>query len=250
MKKQSSAVKAGIVVGVMLLVLIVGYFIVIKPKRSEAARLSTQIADTQSQIAALQSGGGQNAGPSIHVADLFKLSRAMPDRVDLPSILLQLSEISAETGVSFDSVTPHDPLQVGPYQQVSIDLTFQGHFYNLADFLYRLRNLVGVHQGVLTATGRLFSVDGIQLDQGDLLFPQVKATLTVSAYVFGDGTVTVEPTITPTTTTPGATTPGATTPGATTPSTTPGITTPGAPATEGDTTPIPASPPGATAAGA
>ena len=44
----------------------------------------------------------------IRVADLFKLSRAMPDRTDIPSVLLQLSEISAETGVSFQSITPHD----------------------------------------------------------------------------------------------------------------------------------------------
>ena len=172
----------------------------------------------------------------------------MPDRADIPSILLQLSEISAETGVTFQSITPHDPVQLGAYQQVGIDLIFQGHFYDLSDFLYRLRNLVGVHQGVLAATGRLFSVDGIQLDEGELLFPEVKATLTVSAYVFGDGTLTIAPTFTDTsaTTTPATPAPGATTP--VTPA--PAPATPAAPATEGGSQPIPAAPAGATAAGA
>ena len=42
--------------------------------------------------------------------------------------------------------------------------------------------------GVLNATGRLFSVDSITFNQGQATFPQVKASLTVSAYVFGDGT--------------------------------------------------------------
>ena len=252
-KKLPAPGKAAAVVGVMLVVLALGYFVVIKPKRSEAAKISAEITATRDQITALQTTTNQPSGPVIHVADLFKISRAMPDRADLPSILLQLSEIAAETGVAFQGITPHDPVQVGAYQQIGIDLTFEGHFYDLADFLYRLRNLVGVHQGVLSATGRLFTVDSIQFNEGDLLFPEVKATLTVSAYVFGDGTLTIEPTFTDTSTT--ATTPGAPVtpaPGTTTPAApaSPGApTTPAAPATEGSQ-PIPAAPPGASAAGA
>src|SRR4029079_15228664 len=73
------------------------------------------------------------------------------------------------------------------FQQIGIDLVFEGHFYDLSDFLYRLRNLVGVHRGVLDSTGRLFAVNSIAFDEGELQFPQVKATLTVSAYVYGDG---------------------------------------------------------------
>jgi hypothetical protein len=77
---------------------------------------------------------------------------------------------------------------LGSYRQIPINLVFEGRFYDLADFLYRLRNLVAVHGGALHATGRLFTVDSIAFDQGSLEFPQVKATLTVSAYNFGDGT--------------------------------------------------------------
>ena len=99
----------------------------------------------------------------------------------------RLSAIAAETGVSFQSITPHDAVALGDYQQIGIDLVFEGHFYDLSDFLYRLRNLVSVHQGVLTSTGRLFSVDSVAFDEGELQFPQVKASLTVSAYVYGDG---------------------------------------------------------------
>jgi hypothetical protein len=156
-------------------------------------------------------------------------------------VLLQLSEISSETGVSFQSITPHDPVPQGAYERISIDLVFQGHFYDLSDFLYRLRNLVGVHAGVLNATGRLFSVDSISFDEGELSFPQVKAALTVSAYVFGDGTFTSAPTVTvPPSTAPALTEP----PPAAVPSTT--TTTP---ATD-NSQPIPPAPPGATAAGA
>ena len=231
MTKLPSSAKAGILVAGLLVALLVGWFVVIAPKRSEASKLSGEIDDARTALAVAQgTSGPAPRGPVIRVADLFKLSRAMPDRADIPSVLLQLSEISAETGVNFQAITPHDPVQLGGYQQIGIDLVFQGHFYDLSDFLYRLRNLVSVHGGVLDATGRLFSVNSITLDEGDLQFPQVKATLSVSAYVFGDGTLTVAPT----TSTPTGEAASATT----------------TPATEGDSQPIPAAPPGATAVGA
>jgi hypothetical protein len=85
-----------------------------------------------------------------------------------------------------------------------------------------------VHNGVLNATGRLFSVDSISLNQGEQSFPQVKASLTVSAYVFGDGTAPPVPS-------------GLAPVGGATTTTTPAIA---------DSQPIPPAPPGATAAGA
>jgi hypothetical protein len=186
-------VKALLLVVAILIVSIAGYFVLIGPKRSEASRLSKQIDDTRAQIAVAQGGGPGSNAPQIRIADLFRLSRAMPDRPDIPNVLLQLSQIAAETGVNFQSITPHDPELVGAYERVPIDLVFQGHFYDLSDFLYRLRNLVGVHNGVLSATGRLFAVNAVVFDEGELQFPEVKATLTVDAYVFGDGTVQSPP---------------------------------------------------------
>jgi Pilus assembly protein, PilO len=213
MTKTPGAAKTGMLVVGLVLAVAVGWFVAIGPKRSEAARLSTEIADTQAQIDAAQGPTAPGAAP-IRVADLFELSRAMPDRVDIPNVLLQLSTIAGETGVSFESITPHDPVQLGDYQQIGIDLVFEGRFYDLSDFLYRLRNLVGVHDGTLAATGRLFSVDSIAFDEGQLQFPQVKAGLTVSAYVFGDGTAEpIAPSVSgaaqaaPTTTTETSTTP-------------------------------------------
>jgi hypothetical protein len=231
MNKLPTSAKAGILIAGLVVVLAAGWFVAVAPKRSEAAKLQKQIDDTRAQIDAAQAGAGSGTQVQpIRVADLFRLSRAMPDRADIPNVLLQLSEISAETGVNFQSITPHDPAFLGSYEQIGIDLVFQGHFYDLSDFLYRLRNLVGVHHGVLAATGRLFSVDSISFDEGDLQFPEVKATLTVSAYVFGDGTFTSAPTVAPSA---GEAAPATTTP-----------------PSESDSQPIPAAPPGATAAGA
>jgi Tfp pilus assembly protein PilO len=231
MSKLPTPAKLGLLAAAVLLTLVAGWFLLVAPKRSEATKLQQQIDETQTQIDAAEAARSRPQAPTppaIRVAELFELSRAMPNRPDMPGVLLQLSRVADETGVVFESIAPHDLAQVGSYGQVSIDLVFEGRFYDLSDFLYRLRNLVGVHDGVLNATGRLFSVDTISFDQGSLQFPQVKATLTVSAYVFGDGTGSSLPTT--------AASPGTAT------------TTP--PAAE-STQPIPpAAPAGATAAGA
>ena len=230
MSKLPTPAKLGLLGAAVLIVLVAGWFVAIAPKRSETAKLSDEIAATQAQIDAAHAGPSQAQAPVIHAADLFALSRAMPNRVDIPGVLLQLSRVADETGVSFQSVTPHDPTQLGSYEQVGIDLVFEGRFYDLSDFLYRLRNLVAVHEGALSSTGRLFSVDSVAFNEGDLKFPEVKAALTVSAYVFGDGTAAPVPA--------GATSGIPTT-----------ATAPSSPATD-DSQPIPPAPPGATAAGA
>jgi len=227
MSKLPTPAKLGVLAGGVLLALIAGWFILISPKRSDVKSLKQQIADTRDEIAAAH-GVQTPSQPSIRVADLFKLSRAMPNTVDIPGVLLQLSRVADETGVNFQSITPHDPTALGAYQRVTIDLTFQGRFYDLSDFLYRLRNLVDVHAGVLNATGRLFSVDSITFNQGDQQFPQVKAALTVSAYVFGDGTTPPVPSgLAPESTPPTPTTPAI-----------------------ANSQPVPPAPAGATAAGA
>ncbi len=242
-KSVNISPKAVIFVITLFIWLIVGWLMVIGPKRNEAAHLAQQIEDTRAQIAAAQGAGQAPQVSPIRVADLFELSRAMPDRADIPNVLLELSQISAETGVTFQSITPHDPVSDGSYQSIGIDLVFQGHFYDLSDFLYRLRNLVGVHQGVLSATGRLFTVDSIAFDEGELKFPQVQATLTVSAYVFGDGSGDPVPA--------GATGSEATPSAAAAPtSTTPASSLSPTSTTPESSQPIPAEPPGATAAGA
>jgi hypothetical protein len=122
----------------------------------------------------------------------------------MPDLLLELSQLARDTGIRFDAISPQPNALLGSYTVLPISVTFQGNFYNLADFLYRLRSLVSVHAGRLDATGRLFSVDTLTFDESTLKFPQIQATLVIDAFVYGTG---VPPTATiPTTTTTTATT--------------------------------------------
>ena len=54
-----------------------------------------------------------------------------------------------------------------------IDVTFDGSFYALSDFLFRLRTLVTVRRGELHAAGRLFSVESVDFSETDRGFPML-----------------------------------------------------------------------------
>ena len=188
-----------LVVVAAILAAAAGWFLLVSPKRADARRLQHEIEATQQQIAAYHAESLAAKGRTpIKVADLFRLSKAMPDRADMSGVLLQLNQIAADTGITFQSIAPQTSVPISGYQAMPIQLTFQGNFYNLADFLFRLRNLVGVQHGQLSATGRLFAIDTLSFSQAQEGFPQIAATLVVDAFVYGTQTTA---TATPTTTT-------------------------------------------------
>jgi hypothetical protein len=233
-KKNSQTTLVVAIVAGILVFAAGGWFAVVSPKHKAVAKADKDIAALQVKLAEDRAAAdaARNDKP-VQVADLFKLTKAMPDQTDMADIVLELSQVARQSGITFQSISPGAPVFQTGYEVLPINLIFQGNFYDLADFVYRLRNLVGVREGRLDATGRLFTVDQLSFGEGDLKFPSLTATLTVDAYVYGAaGAPAATPSSTDTTSTSTDTT-----------STTTTATT--------TTTPAPATPPtGASAASA
>ena len=201
-----------VIAAALVIVAVVGYFLVVKPKQDASASLDGQIADLQAQVdaalAARQQGPKGSPKVTIDAADLFRLTKAMPDTDDMPGIMLELNSVASAAGVEFRSITPAAPLPQTGYLAVPINLTFVGSFYDLSDFLFRLRNLVVVRDGDLQARGRLFSLDALDFHAGPEGFPEIEAALTVTAYVYsptppeGSAPTETAPSTTPTTPAP------------------------------------------------
>ena len=190
MKRRLNNRTLGAIVGVVILVYAAaGYFMVISPKKAESARLDEEIAATSLELRdALAATAAQDDTQPIAVADIFRLSIAMPSSPDMPGILLELSRIADETGIRFKSITPQSALPVAAYQVVPIDVAFDGSFYALSDLLFRLRTLVTVRRGELHAAGRLFAVESVDFSESDRGFPLLAARLKLNAYVYGFNT--------------------------------------------------------------
>jgi Tfp pilus assembly protein PilO len=185
-RKPSQMALAGVLAALLLLAAVAAYFLLISPQRSKAAELKKEADATREEITRLRALTQQvQQTEPIRVADLFRMTKAMPSEVDMPGMILQLNRIARETGIRFDSITPQAPTEANGAQAIPINLVFQGNYFELADFLFRLRSLVGVRSGTLDATGRLFVVSSVSFSEGEKKFPQIQATLTVAAYVYG-----------------------------------------------------------------
>jgi type IV pilus assembly protein PilO len=203
-KSLPPAALIGIIVGAVLVLGLAGWFLLVRPQGSKLTDLKSEAAEVQQKIDAYnQQVAAARSAPTIEVADVYRLAKAMPDRTDMPDLLLELSQLARDTGIRFDSISPQPSAVIGSYQVLPISVTFNGNFYNLADFLYRLRSLVTVHAGRLDATGRLFSVDTLTFNESPLKFPQIQASLLIDAFVYGAGAPapTVAPPATDTTAT-------------------------------------------------
>lgn len=190
-KRKISPAALAVMIGLGgAVVLAAGLFLLVLPQRHQAADLVSQTADTELQITQARQAAAPKLPQPIHVANLFKLVKAMPDNADMPGILLQLNQTASDSGIDFDAITPQAPVAGAVPVQVPISLEFTGNFYDLNDFLFRLRSLVAVRGGALQASGRLFSVDSIEFTQGSGGFPNISAKINVKAYVYGTGAAT------------------------------------------------------------
>jgi Tfp pilus assembly protein PilO len=223
MKKKLAAldirIQFGAIAFCLILLAVAGYMFVVSPQGAEASKVQKQADAVQAQIyqrrAAIRKGLHP---PTIETADLFRLARAMPDRQDMPGIILTLSGLARASGIKFDLIEPVDAgTATASYQTDRIHLLFNGDFYGLSDFLYRMRSLVSVHDGTLDAQGRLFNVDTLTFNVVPNAFPKISAELFVNAYVYGSGApaAAAPATTTPSTATTSAAPDGATAAGVT-----------------------------------
>ncbi len=187
-QKISPKMQIGLVAGGVFVIFLLGYFLLVSSEKGKASSLSKQIDATNAQIITARAASHQSQSiQPIHVASLFRLTKAMPDETDMSGILLQLNLVASQAGISFDSIAPGSSVVLSGYQAVPITLSFTGNYYGLVDFLLRLRNLVDVENGQLDANGRLFAVDTISFGRAPTGFPQITASLVVDAFVYGTG---------------------------------------------------------------
>jgi Tfp pilus assembly protein PilO len=234
LKNLSPTAQVALVVGVLLLVVVVGYFAVVAPKRSTAADLKQQTAAVQAEIARNSSSAFTQALPAVRSANVFSLTQAMPTKLDTPGVIITLNSMARASGISFDSIqqgassaaaSTVTTAGTDPFAAQPIQVQFTGSYYNLLTFLQRMRNLVRVENGRLYTAGRLFDVTNVSLAEGPNKWPQVQATLTINEFVPQAAAV-------PTPTTTGTGTTSTTTTGTTT---TTSSSTSAAPSTSGGT---------------
>lgn len=207
-KLQNPKVMVVAAVGFGLLLAAAGWKTLVSPKRSEATKLQTQIDAVQTDISLRRAALARKPKITIDVrsSDLYRLTKAVPDRTDMPGIMLELNRLAEQTGVVFESMSPAQPVPALGYRVQPLSVIVNGRFGQVNDFMHSLRKLVTVQQGKLDASGRLFAIDTVELAQSETMkFPNVQASVTLDAFVYAGGAATQSSTTDPSdTTTPPA----------------------------------------------
>jgi hypothetical protein len=232
--RNSKRGQIGLAVALVLVIGLGGWFLLVKPKKSHAQDLSVQITTAESELATRkQELSKPYAAVQVKAADLYRLTRALPDHADMPGIMLQLERLARGNKVTLEGVVPNALVANAGLDEQPLSVKVQGRYTNVSKFVGALQRLTRVKNKRLDSTGRLYVVKSVRLGEATGVgFPFVSADLGVSAYAFTGSSTTTTPGTTPDQTT-------STTTPTTTPSTT--TTTPTAP-------PPSASPSGSTSA--
>jgi Tfp pilus assembly protein PilO len=166
-----------------------GWFLLVSSERSEATKLESEV--NAARTALLQKQTELNAQRGIAgVAPPDMLERALPDELNLPAVMDQLSRLGDETGVSFAVITPGAPVGGAGFTVTPLETQFHGNWTQISAFVSRVRKLVSFQDGRLKADGRLYSIRKVDLAEGQGKFPDLTASLTIDVFQYTPGATT------------------------------------------------------------
>lgn len=181
----------GILIGLgAVVVLVAWYFLVIGPKRDTIAETDRQLQQEkktfdENQARVKRLGEERNAAKQT-MAEILKLNKLIPVDAQVPSLIVELQQSASEAGIKFIKIEPSDAIAGTEGNTiVPFEMKFQGDFYDVNDFLYRIENYARMEGNDVNVSGRLLSVVALTLDEPDLdpKFPQVLATLNINAFM-------------------------------------------------------------------
>jgi Tfp pilus assembly protein PilO len=167
-----------------VLVAAAAWFLLIGPKRSEAARVDGQIDAANSALVAARAANRAAQQQDTDLAPLFLLARAMPEKNDMAGTILELNRMSRRSGLTFTSITPMPEAADATSAVVPLQVAFKGNFGGFSTFLRRLREQVGLSKGELDVGGRLYTVQSFELAEGPDGLPQLSATVVLNVHVY------------------------------------------------------------------
>lgn len=212
-----------LVFAILALVVLAGAFwmLLISPKREEASKFENKVETLEASLsqhqAEVETAEAARREFPTNYGQLVVLGMAVPADAETSSLLVQIQHISERSHVRFEEIelaseggeaasvpaseasaggelaSPTEvaastmPLgaSIGPagLSVMPYTLNFTGNFFQIADFIHGLDNLVKTTNAKVSVNGRLITVNSFNLSAGDKGFPELKASFSVTTYL-------------------------------------------------------------------
>jgi Tfp pilus assembly protein PilO len=222
MKPQMTSSNRAIVAAIVFAVLAGAFWMMgLSPKRDEASKLDAQAGQLKSSLAQHEAEVAEaEAAKKEFPTDYQRLvvvGKAVPGGDETASLLVQMSRIAGGTGGSFRNIklsasgggeapapvaagtegTPASPTEVAAsllplgatvgtagLAVMPYNVTFDGNFFQIADFIKGLDSLVKTKSSTVRVDGRLVTIDGFSLEAApDKGFPALQASFALTTYL-------------------------------------------------------------------
>jgi hypothetical protein len=192
------------------------YFLALAPQREEIAKLDTDVAAKEAELAQAQQTlvGYEQARKTYksNYTTLARLGKAVPADDDVRSLMVQLESAAERAGVDFEkielgtglaggtSTTPAPgaaqptsgelapapgavPVAGGAMSAMPFNFTFKGGFFDLSTLMSRLERFVTVNNQRVDVTGRLLRVESVSIAPSQAGFPEMQAQIGAATYI-------------------------------------------------------------------
>ncbi len=186
--RRNRKVVLGAAGAAVALLVVGGWLLLVSPERAKATELAGQVDAAQVELVGRQVALRHPAARvTVRASDGYRLATALPEKVDMPGVILDIQRLASRNKLLFVSIQPQGPGPAGNgYAATPIALDVQGRFSDVSNFLGDLRALVRVRHGHLDTRGRLYSVGSVDIGapQDPATFPVVMAKLTLNTFAF------------------------------------------------------------------
>lgn len=181
----------GILIGLgVVVVMVAWYFLIIGPKKDDIAARNTEYQNEKKSydesLAKVQRIEEERETAKQASGELLKLNKLVPPDSQVPSMIVEMQSTADSAGIKFMKIVP-DTAVAGTAGGtiVPFELNFQGEYYDVTDFLYRVENFARMEGTNVNVTGRLISVVTLELGEPDIdgSFPDVLVKIGANAYM-------------------------------------------------------------------
>jgi Tfp pilus assembly protein PilO len=183
------------------------WFLLLAPKREEAANLATQITEAETQFQAAEATAASYEAARVSYKENYtrvaRLGKAVPADDDVRSLLVQLDTTSTKSKVEFQTLDAGGQAAAGdepasgeaapppgavPFGSAGMSampfsFTLNGSYANLSKLFSDVEKFVTVRNQKIDVRGRLMRIESVSLAPGAAGFPHLRAQVNATTYL-------------------------------------------------------------------